>query len=143
MNVGPRIISKVFSGSLSSIALTNNDEILVIGDNGSGELGLGMSERIHNWTLHPELSGTGIETVGIYTYQTIFITKSKQVFVCGNNSSSQLGVIEKKALQRHTTVERFCREHSGLTPHVTGGFQHMIVYFARDGKLFGIDFWNY
>ena len=104
-----------------------------------GELGF-ESERISNWKIHRELSGIGIQEVGIYTYQTIFITKSNQVFVCGNNTSNQLGVIDKKessslGYYRHSTLEKYCKEHSSMVPHVTGGFQHMIVYFAKDGKF--------
>ncbi|KAF0982582.1 hypothetical protein FDP41_011512 [Naegleria fowleri] len=132
MNVG-RPVSKIFSGSLSALALTFNDEVMVFGDNGSGELGFG-SEAVHDWTVHPELSGIGVHTIGIYTYQTIFITKSNEVYVAGNNTSGQVSQIEKKNLQRHPTLEKYCREHVGMIPHVTGGFQHMIVYFAKDTR---------
>ena len=130
-------IAKVFCGSLSSIALSVDDKVFVQGDNGSRELGLNR-DQIAEWEMNEELSGIGMREIGIFTYQTIFITWTNQVFVAGSNNSDQLGIRNSAVLQRHTTLESYCNKHLHMIPHITGGFQHMIVYFTV-GKLFLID----
>ncbi|KAL9645639.1 hypothetical protein ABK040_003373 [Willaertia magna] len=127
-------ISKIFCGSLGSMALTVSDELYICGDNGSFELGVNKESKSSKWSKHNTLSGIGLETIGYYTYQSIFITKSGKVFVAGNNHSCQLGIKATEStvvLQRNKILEEAMMKHYDCEPHVTGGFQHMIVYFTK------------
>ena len=128
-------VSKIFCGSLSGIAITSQDEVYCWGDNGSGETGI-PSSRVSNWTMNHDLCYKEITNVGIHTYQTIILTRSGQVLICGNNSNNQLGAVMEtsQGVKRSPQLEELCRKFSNKTAFVTGGFQHMIVYFADGGK---------
>ena len=91
-------ITRIECGEYFSLCLDINGNLFIFGRNNYGQLGVGDStNNIHMPTKHPSLSNIiDISAKGEHMFAK---SLSNEIFACGNNSCSQLGVQTDKKYQ--------------------------------------------
>lgn len=75
----------------NSFILLNSGEVLACGRNEDGQLGLGHTKPIAEFTQIPELKGVS-RVINSNVFRTYFLMQNGTVQACGNNVHGQLGV---------------------------------------------------
>ena len=88
----PQRVLSVTSGQSHTLALLEDTSVVCVGKNDYGQLGLGLgigSSKVTEFTPVPNL--IGIERIFCGHFTSFAITSSGSVWVCGDNSSGELG----------------------------------------------------
>ncbi len=88
--LGPHIID-ISCGDNYTIAVTSSGECYSWGSNKFGQLGMGNLSNQNEPKLVKELSHTSIESVSCGSTHSLFLSKFKEVYACGEGEAGQLG----------------------------------------------------
>ncbi|KAM3849861.1 secretion-regulating guanine nucleotide exchange factor [Diretmus argenteus] len=96
-----RAVRALSGGGGHSLAVTENGEVFVCGQNHSGQLGLGHTADVSTLHLRPSLS-LRVDKVSCGWDFTLLLSDCGRVFACGSNAFGQLGV--EQALTHSTDL---------------------------------------
>ena len=85
-------VEQVVLGSKHSIFLTNKGNIYVCGTGSQGQLGLGQTDTKYEPVLVQSMLGKRIRMVAAGVSHSLCLTDKGDVFSCGLNDKSQLGL---------------------------------------------------
>jgi alpha-tubulin suppressor-like RCC1 family protein len=102
-------IQQVVTGWDYTLVLLTNGQLYGCGANGNGQLGLGNSKNCTIFTqiIIPELKDdVGIQQVVTGSAHTLVLLTNEQLYGCGDNSSSQLGLGDRKDRTTFTLIKQ-------------------------------------
>ena len=121
-------------GCYFSIVLTSNGDVYSFGDNVSGQLGIGTDRESGETSITlPKQAAVDLESpifaISCGNYHSAFLETGGRLWVCGENTSGQLGLPQLENIKRLTAYP-----HSNLVYSVACGASHMIVK-SEEGVL--------
>ncbi|XP_015194184.2 secretion-regulating guanine nucleotide exchange factor isoform X2 [Lepisosteus oculatus] len=87
-----RALRRLAGGGGHSVLLTGAGQLLVCGQNHSGQLGLGHTREVTTFHLCPGPGGQAVEQVACGWDFTLLLTDRGTLYSCGSNAFGQLGV---------------------------------------------------
>jgi len=135
-----RNITRVFAGSMHSLALTNNSRLYCFGHNNMGQLGLNDVDHKLIPTENTRASGMNISLISPGYIHTLILTKESRVFVFGGNTNGQLGLRDN--LIRMIPTENTFFNGRNVT-QISAGYVHSLAV-TKDHKVysFGHNFYG-
>lgn len=85
-------ISKIAIKSLHTAAMTTSGLLMVCGNNENGQLGLGNNNPINKFVFPQLPFSAKLSDVVVGKNHTLVVTENNELFGCGDNEYSQLGV---------------------------------------------------
>jgi alpha-tubulin suppressor-like RCC1 family protein len=129
-------VEMIASGFYHTIALMEDGTVKGVGYNGYGQMGLGNSTSLTQWT---DLGLENIEFVTCGYYNTYVIDKSGVIYVTGDNGNGQLG-INNTTRQYTWTVST---PNSSKRPIKISANQQSALVLCEDGYVYGAGYNNY
>ena len=124
-------VKKSYSSPLAnfSFAITEDDELLAVGRNHKGQLGLGHTQNVYYYTevTDPKIKGK-VNDIILGSAHTFFKTKDGKVFAVGNNSHGQLGIGSKNAYKLSLTEVKI---PDGEITQVIAGGHHSFFHYEK------------
>jgi alpha-tubulin suppressor-like RCC1 family protein len=108
----------------NNIILTENNELYICGSNYSGQLGLGNNNNRNVYTKLEHNLGK-IRNISIGKSHNIILNENNELYVCGSNYSSQLGLCdyENRNVYTYTKLEN----NFGKIKNIHCGSYHNII----------------
>ncbi|KAM4617699.1 secretion-regulating guanine nucleotide exchange factor [Discoglossus pictus] len=124
-------IRSISGGGGHSAAVTDAGELYVCGQNKDGQLGLNNTADVTHFSLCTALLNTRISKVGCGWDFTLILTENGQLFSCGSNSFSQLGIPQMEACTTPKRIEIFKEK----IVDVAAGLRHALA-ITESGRIF-------
>lgn len=119
---------KIFSGKYHSFILDEQKRVWAFGLNQWGQLGVGDDQDYNTPTLVKDLIGIPIEQVACGKFHTLFRSVNGDVYVCGKNDRSQLGIITcTGSVWSPQKIEKF-----SSCIHIACGSDHSLAIVTKD-----------
>ena len=131
-------IRKVIAGANHTIVHLSNDDILVSGDNRSGQLGLGHNNEQKKFIKLSRLDipeGVSIRQIVAGDWHTLILLSNNDCLVCGGNRSGQLGLGHNNKQNVFTKLSLKGIPEGVSIVQIVAGSSHNVIQLSNNELL--------